>query len=91
MTISLYQVLTKAEPQLSKTLNYILKKLKTINTKNHRPLSNDPTKKKNNDTVNKTIKTFEKEHLINDRVAEGLIIQNARTIQRQIFPLIEGK
>ena len=35
--------------------------------------------KKKNDTFNKTIKRFQKEHLIKDSVAEGLIIQNPRT------------
>ena len=48
------------------------------NTVNYRPLPNDPTKI-NNDTVNKTIKEFQKERLIKDRVAEALITQNPRT------------
>ena len=48
------------------------------NTKNNRLLPNEPTKI-NNDTVNKTIKIFQKEHLIKDKVAEGLITENQRT------------
>ena len=48
------------------------------NTENYRPLPNDPTKL-NNDTVNKTIKRFQKEHLIKDKVLRGLITQNPRT------------
>ena len=48
------------------------------NTENYRPIPNDPTKI-NNDTVNKTIKRFRKEHLIKDKVAEGLITQNPAT------------
>ena len=48
------------------------------NTKNNRLLPNEPTKI-NNDAVNKTIKIFQKEHLIKDKVAEGLITENQRT------------
>ena len=40
------------------------------NTENDRPLPKDSTKI-NNDTVNKTIKRFRKEHFIKDKVAEG--------------------
>ena len=36
------------------------------NTKNYRPVPNDPTKI-NNATVNKTTNRFQKEHLIKDR------------------------
>ena len=38
----------------------------------------------NNDTVNKTFKRFENEHLIKDKVAERLIIENV-TIQSLKF------
>ena len=48
------------------------------NTENHRPLTNDPTKI-NNDTVNKTVKRFQKEHLIKDQVGERLKTQNPIT------------
>ena len=47
------------------------------NIEKYRPLLNDSTKIKNG-TVNKTIERFQKEHLIKDRVAEGLITQNPR-------------
>ena len=45
-------------------------------TESYRPLPNDPTKI--NDTVNKTIVNIQKENLIKDKVAEGLITQNPR-------------
>ena len=48
------------------------------NTENYRPLTNDPTKI-NNDTVNKTVKRFQKEHLIKDKIGERLITQNPIT------------
>ena len=48
------------------------------NTENYRPLTNDRTKI-NNDTVNKTVKRFQKEHLIKDQVGERLITQNPIT------------
>ena len=44
------------------------------NVKNYVPLPNDATKI-NNDTISKTIKRFQKEHLIKDKVADGLITQ----------------
>ena len=47
------------------------------NIENYRPLTNDPTKI-NNGTVNKTIKRFQKEHLIKDKVTDGLITQKPR-------------
>ena len=47
------------------------------NIEKYRPLLNDSTKIKNG-TVNKTIERFQKEHLIKDGVAEGLITQNPR-------------
>ena len=47
------------------------------NIEKYRPLLNDSTKIKNG-TVNKTIERFQKEHLIKDRVAEGLITKNPR-------------
>ena len=53
------------------------------NIRNYRQLPNDPTKM-NNDTVNKTFKRFENEHLIKDKVAERLIIENV-TIQSLKF------
>ena len=53
------------------------------NIRNYRLLPNDPTKM-NNDTVNKTFKKFENEHLIKDKVAERLIIENV-TIQSLKF------
>ena len=56
------------------------------NTENHRPLPNDPTKI-NNDTVNKTIKRFRKEHLL-EEVAEGLIALNLRTPSSYAKPKI---
>ena len=45
-----------------------IKQVELNNTENYRPLPNDPTKI-NNDTVNETIKRFQKEHLIKDKVA----------------------
>ena len=53
------------------------------NIRNYGQLPNDPTKM-NNDTVNKTFKRFENEHLIKDKVAERLIIENV-TIQSLKF------
>ena len=50
VTQDVKQYITEAERQLN-------------NAKNYRPLPNHPTKI-NNDTVNKTIKRFQKEHLI---------------------------
>ena len=47
------------------------------NIKNYRLLPNDPTKM-NNNTVNKTIKIFENEHLIKDKVSEGLVTENSQ-------------
>ena len=44
------------------------------NVKNYIPLPNDATKI-SNDTINKTIKRFQKEHLIKDKVADGIITQ----------------
>ena len=46
-------------------------------TKNYRLLPIGPTKK--NNTVNKTIKRFQKEHLIKDKPEEKLMTQNPRT------------
>ena len=57
------------------------------NIENQRPLPNDPTKT-NNDTVNKTTKRFEKEDLMKDKVAEGLITKNSRTLRFQQKPKI---
>ena len=50
------------------------------NAENYRPLPNGPTKI-NNGTVNKTIKRFQKEDLIEGKVPEGLITQNPRIPQ----------
>ena len=48
------------------------------NTKNYRPLPNDLTKI-NNDPVNKGIKKISKKHLIKEKLAERLVIQNPKT------------
>ena len=45
-----------------------IKQVELNNTENYRPLPNDPTKI-NTDTVNETIKRFQKVHLIKDKVA----------------------
>ena len=56
-------------PEATKQLN---------NTKIYRPLPNDLTKI-NNETVNKEIKKISKKHLIREKLAERLIIQNPKT------------
>ena len=58
------------------------------NTKIYRPLPNNPTKA-NNDTVKKVIKRFQKEHLIKNKIAEGLITRNPRTPQFYTKPKID--
>ena len=60
------------------------------NTENYRSQPNDPTKI-NNDTVNKTIKRFQKEHLIKDKIAEALITQNPRAPRFYTKPKIHKK
>ena len=56
------------------------------NIKNYRLLPNDPTKM-NNNAVNKTIKIFENEHLIKDKVSEGLVTENSQNHHNPIQSL----